>query len=150
MASLIRAGVGAPVREGASMRKVVHEESEANATGGSTGSSSLLDQIVRDGARQMLAAALRAEVAAYIDAHADQLDEHGRRVVVRDSSPTSARAADGHDSAACAWRAAIALGLGTSVLAGVLHGMVDRAYFEPDLALIFWLAIAALILCVDS
>jgi putative transposase len=65
------------------MLKVVHEGSEANATGGSTGSSSLLDQIVRDGARQMLAAALQAEVAAYIDAHADQLDEHGRRVVVR-------------------------------------------------------------------
>jgi hypothetical protein len=29
-------------------------------------SSSLIDQIVREGARQMLAAALRAEVAAYI------------------------------------------------------------------------------------
>ncbi|MGO8772568.1 MAG: hypothetical protein ACLQIK_05095, partial [Mycobacterium sp.] len=32
---------------------------------------SLLDEIVRDGARQMLAAALAAEVAAYIDAFAD-------------------------------------------------------------------------------
>jgi hypothetical protein len=32
--------------------------------------SSLLDEIVRDGARQMLAmAALQVEVAAYIDAH---------------------------------------------------------------------------------
>jgi hypothetical protein len=31
------------------------------------GPSSLIDQIVREGARQMLAAALRAEVAAYID-----------------------------------------------------------------------------------
>src|SRR5512142_3374951 len=31
----------------------------------------------------MLAAALRAEVAGYIDAHADALDEHGRRLVVR-------------------------------------------------------------------
>ena len=30
-------------------------------------SRSLLDEIVRDGARQMLAAALRAEVAAYVD-----------------------------------------------------------------------------------
>ena len=30
---------------------------------------SLLDEIVRDGARQMLAAALRAEVAAYVDAN---------------------------------------------------------------------------------
>ena len=29
---------------------------------------SLLDEIVRDGARQMLAAALQAEVAAYVDA----------------------------------------------------------------------------------
>jgi transposase-like protein len=31
----------------------------------------------------MLAAALEAEVAAYIDAHVDQVDEHGRRLVVR-------------------------------------------------------------------
>jgi putative transposase len=44
---------------------------------------SLLDEIVRDGARRMLAAALAAEVAAYVDAHADQLDEDGRRLVVR-------------------------------------------------------------------
>ena len=65
------------------MLKVVHEESEANATGGSTGSSSLLDQIVRDGARQMLAAALQAEVAAYIEAHREVVDEQGRRLVVR-------------------------------------------------------------------
>jgi putative transposase len=43
----------------------------------------LLDAIVRDGARQMLAAALAAEVAAYIDAHAGEVDEHGRRLVVR-------------------------------------------------------------------
>jgi hypothetical protein len=31
------------------------------------GSSSLLDEVVRDGARQMLAAALQAEVAAYVE-----------------------------------------------------------------------------------
>lgn len=31
----------------------------------------------------MLAAALEAEVAAYIAAHADQLDDGGRRLVVR-------------------------------------------------------------------
>ena len=43
----------------------------------------MLDEIVRDGARQMLAAALAAEVAAYIDAHAGEVDEHGRRLVVR-------------------------------------------------------------------
>ena len=44
---------------------------------------SLLDEIVRDGARQMLAAALQAEVAAYIDAHAPEVDEDGHRLVVR-------------------------------------------------------------------
>src|SRR6266481_1757724 len=44
---------------------------------------SLLDEIVRDGARQMLAAALKAEVAAYVEGFADQLDEDGRRLVVR-------------------------------------------------------------------
>jgi putative transposase len=44
---------------------------------------SLLDAIVRDGARQMLAAALRAEVAAYVEQFVDQVDENGRRLVVR-------------------------------------------------------------------
>jgi transposase-like protein len=44
---------------------------------------SLIDEIVRDGARRMLATALEAEVAAYIAAHADALDERGRRLVVR-------------------------------------------------------------------
>ncbi len=43
----------------------------------------MLDEIVRDGARQMLAAALAAEVAAYIDAHAGEVDENGHRLVVR-------------------------------------------------------------------
>jgi transposase-like protein len=42
-----------------------------------------LDEIVRQGARQMLSAALIAEVAAYIDAHAEQVDENGHRLVVR-------------------------------------------------------------------
>ncbi len=46
-------------------------------------SDSMLDEIVREGARRMLAAALEAEVAAYMAEHTDQLDEHGRRLVVR-------------------------------------------------------------------
>jgi transposase-like protein len=47
------------------------------------GSSSLIDEIVRDGARRMLAEALRAEVDAYIAAFAAERDENGRRLVVR-------------------------------------------------------------------
>ena len=43
----------------------------------------MIDEIVREGARRMLAAALEAEVAAYIAAHAGELDERGRRLVVR-------------------------------------------------------------------
>jgi transposase-like protein len=46
-------------------------------------SVSPIDEIVREGARRMLAAALEAEVAAYIDAHAGQLDVDGHRLVVR-------------------------------------------------------------------
>jgi len=49
-------------------------------------SSPLIDQIVRDGARRMLAAALQAEVAAYIDQFADLRDEDGRRLVVRNGT----------------------------------------------------------------
>jgi putative transposase len=44
---------------------------------------SLLDELVRDGARRMLAAALQAEVAAYIERFVDVLDEDGHRLVVR-------------------------------------------------------------------
>ena len=42
-----------------------------------------LDQLVREGARRMLAAALEAEVDAYLAAHAAERDEGGRRLVVR-------------------------------------------------------------------
>jgi putative transposase len=63
------------------MLNVVQEVSEANETG-----ASLLDEIVRDGARQMLAAALQAEVAAYVDAHRGEVDDQGRRLVVRNGS----------------------------------------------------------------
>jgi transposase-like protein len=45
--------------------------------------SSLIDEIVREGARRMLAEALQAEVDAYIAAHAAERDENGRRLVVR-------------------------------------------------------------------
>ena len=43
---------------------------------------SLLDELVRDGARQMLAAALQAEVAAYVEQFTDVVDGNGHRLVV--------------------------------------------------------------------
>jgi transposase-like protein len=58
---------------------VPHDNTESSG-------SSLLDEIVRDGARRMLAAALQAEVSAYIEAHADDLDSDGHRLVVRNGS----------------------------------------------------------------
>src|ERR687891_853087 len=42
-----------------------------------------LDQLVREGARRMLAAALEAEVDDYLTASAAERDERGRRLVVR-------------------------------------------------------------------
>ena len=63
------------------MLKVVQGGEESD--GGTAGFRSLIDEIVRDGARKMLAAALQAEVAAYVEQFADQVDEDGRRLVVR-------------------------------------------------------------------
>ena len=59
------------------MLKVVHDSADPNST------ASVLDEIVRDGARQMLAAALQAEVAAFVEAHRGEVDDQGRRLVVR-------------------------------------------------------------------
>jgi putative transposase len=42
-----------------------------------------LDELAREGARRMLAAALESEVAAYIEQHQHERDEQGRRLVVR-------------------------------------------------------------------
>ena len=48
--------------------------------------SSLIDEIVREGARRMLAEALQAEVDAYIAQFTDERDERGRRLVVRNGT----------------------------------------------------------------
>src|SRR6478609_5708793 len=66
-------------REGTSVLTVVAQEAAEKPLE----PVSLLDELVRDGARQMLAAALQAEVAAYIDQFADVRDENGHRMVVR-------------------------------------------------------------------
>ena len=49
----------------------------------SSAPASLIDEIVREGARRMLAEALQAEVDAYIAAFAAERDDNGRRLVVR-------------------------------------------------------------------
>lgn len=64
------------------MLKVVPEDVKGGADAAAA-RVSLLDELVRDGARQMLAAALQAEVAAYVEAHRDAVDENGCRLVVR-------------------------------------------------------------------
>ncbi len=65
------------------MLKVVDEQDGSNGPCRPAVGGSLLDEFAREGARQMLAAALAAEVAAYIDAHKQELDEAGHRLVVR-------------------------------------------------------------------
>ncbi len=65
------------------MLKVIDGGAESNNDGVAGVSGSPIDEIVREGARRMLEAALRAEVAAYVDRFADQVDENGRKLVVR-------------------------------------------------------------------
>src|SRR5438309_759101 len=43
----------------------------------------VIDQLLRDGARQMLQRAIEREVAEYVQQHAGALDAEGRRLVVR-------------------------------------------------------------------
>ena len=42
-----------------------------------------LDDLAREGARRMIATALRAEVDEYVDRFAGEVDEDGRQLVVR-------------------------------------------------------------------
>jgi transposase-like protein len=62
---------------------VVPDPSSGDGDRPATSSPSLIDEIVREGARRMLAEALQAEVDAYISQFAAERDEHGRRLVVR-------------------------------------------------------------------
>src|ERR1019366_5931529 len=54
-----------------------------NERDAAAGPSSLVDEIVREGARRMLAEALQGEGDAYIARFAAERDENGRRLVVR-------------------------------------------------------------------
>ena len=68
--------------EGTPMLRVVAGGCPDDVTAGA-GSPSLIDEIVREGARRMLAEALQAEVDAYIAAFSSERGEDGRRLVVR-------------------------------------------------------------------
>ena len=68
------------------MLTVVPGAAAADNTRPLDGSSSLIDEIVRDGARRMLAEALQAEVDAYIARFTAERDENGHRLVVRNGS----------------------------------------------------------------
>jgi transposase-like protein len=69
---------------------VVPDESDGRekrtAAATAPGTSSLIDEIIREGARRMLAEALQAEVDAYIAQFTGERDERGRRLVVRNGS----------------------------------------------------------------
>src|SRR5262249_9579100 len=58
----------------------VHEEVQVGEEGAM---KTTLDELAREGARRMLAAALEAEVASYVEAHQQERDEQGHRLVVR-------------------------------------------------------------------
>jgi putative transposase len=53
---------------------------------GHTGGADVLTDILRQGAQKLLAQAIEAEVADWIDAHKECLDDQGRRQVVRNGS----------------------------------------------------------------
>ncbi|HEX9639696.1 MAG TPA: IS256 family transposase [Candidatus Krumholzibacteria bacterium] len=48
-----------------------------------------LDELAREGARRMLVKALEMEVAQYVEAHADERDDEGHRLVVRNGKAKS-------------------------------------------------------------
>src|SRR5579859_4615616 len=75
------AGAANAGREGTPMLTVVADGCPDD--GSVAGSASLIDEIVREGARRMLAEALQAEVDAYVAQLTGERDEDGRRLVVR-------------------------------------------------------------------
>ena len=53
------------------------------SVGGNEEMLDTLDALAREGARRMIAAALRAEADAYVEQFSDELDGHGHQLVVR-------------------------------------------------------------------
>jgi hypothetical protein len=126
-------------RRGDLKRAHLPEEADPNATSGSAASLSLLDEIVRDGARQMLAAALQAEVAAYVEQFRDEVDEAGHRTsrrIRRWRSSRVTRQSTGLDVLWYRWRRLAPLWSGGEMLAGRLwdpeRGVLSRGNRRPE------------------
>ena len=71
-------GAPTPVGKVRPVLTVVPGAADADDPGRDNGSA-LIDELVREGARRMLAEALQAEVEDYIAPHLHERDEHGRR-----------------------------------------------------------------------
>src|SRR5215208_49751 len=81
-----KAGAPTPVGRVRPVLTVVPGAADADDPRHPEGSSSVIDEIVREGARRMLAQALQAEVDDYIARNAGERDENGRRLVVRNGT----------------------------------------------------------------
>ena len=65
------------------MLKIVANEQDRELVGG-------LDELVAEGARRMLIAALEAEVGGYLERYVSEVDENGHRLVVRNGDCAAA------------------------------------------------------------
>ena len=61
----------------------MQEVTTANVTFPASSTKDVLTEVLREGARQMLATAIEAEVADWIESHAHLRDGNGHRQVVR-------------------------------------------------------------------
>src|SRR5215216_7652296 len=60
----------------------------------------MLDDLAREGARRMIAAALRAEADEYVASFVDEVDEDGKRLVVRNGRARERRVTIGSGTVA--------------------------------------------------
>src|SRR3954454_19328641 len=81
-----KAGAPTPVGRVRPVLTVVPGAADADDPRHPDGSSSVIDEIVREGARRMLAQALQAEVDDYVARNAGERDKNGRRLVVRNGT----------------------------------------------------------------
>jgi hypothetical protein len=83
-----------PSEEGTPVLSIVVEDEDRS------GLELDLDALVREGARRMLVTALKAEVDAYVAAHAEERDGQGHALVVRNGVAQPRKGDDGGRRAA--------------------------------------------------